>query len=421
MAARDGAAGGTSSARRRRPPGLRPGVLQDPGPPLVEAVTVGYVAAGVPLLGAPSLADSSAEVIDGSTLSFLLQRALEVKRKEEEEVVEAAELVELEEKLAAAEERLLEVFRRDLDEGTPVARQTWSTLSRVEQFAVRWFMAKDAVGKKRVKRKNGGRGRLARASLGSCSAALHDVSFDSLPSFGWFLRPLVSGSHVFYSVLARGVQYVVFSASWFDSGYMLLTSLHGGFCMNFLFLYVVTRILRSILVLLSVARVWWTWCPCFSLQKTADFPQLQFIAGRRFPCRGAEADSNGLDVQHTIEFPQLLLYMVVDVPVVQVVFLECRTVRRSWSCNTLTRWSMSLLAQFIDGLDVPVIMQRRCLATVKMPHIQFIAGAGGHFSSPQRQALFHWGMAVMRGFFGFFSGHFSRSVHLDVERQVSRR
>ena len=159
MAARVGAAGGTSSARRRRerrqrswwrheqlsvaaalttarhysacpgvvtrseeqqeevehethdgpraqsapPPGLRPGVLQDPRPPLVEAVTVGYVAAGVPLLGAPSLADSSAEVIDGSTLSFLLQRALEVKRKEEEEAVEAAELVELEEKLAAAE------------------------------------------------------------------------------------------------------------------------------------------------------------------------------------------------------------------------------------------------------------------------------------------------------------------------------
>ena len=33
-----------------------------------EAAAVGYVAAGVPLLGAPSLADSSAEVIDGSTV-----------------------------------------------------------------------------------------------------------------------------------------------------------------------------------------------------------------------------------------------------------------------------------------------------------------------------------------------------------------
>ena len=30
------------------------------------------------------------------------------------------------------------------------------------------------------------------------------------------------------------------------------------------------------------------------VQPTVDFPQLPFIAGRRFPCRGAEADSHGL-------------------------------------------------------------------------------------------------------------------------------
>ena len=108
------------------------------------------MAAGVSFLCAPSLADSSAEVIDCSTLSFLLKRALEVKRKEEE-AVEAAELVELEEKLPAAEDRLLEVLRRDREEGT--TRQTWSTLSRVEQLAVHWFLAKDAVEKRRVKRK----------------------------------------------------------------------------------------------------------------------------------------------------------------------------------------------------------------------------------------------------------------------------
>ena len=136
----------------------------DPGPPWVEAAAVGYVAAGVPLLGAASLADSSAEVIDGSTLSFLLQRALEVKRKEEE-----AELVELEEKLAAAEFRLLEVLRQER-EGTRVTRQTWSTLSRVEQLAVHWFMAKDAVGKRRVKRKKKKRRRrkLPKAPLPRC-------------------------------------------------------------------------------------------------------------------------------------------------------------------------------------------------------------------------------------------------------------
>ena len=43
---------------------------------LSEVATVDYVAAWVPLLGAPSLAGSSAETIDGSALSFLLQRAL---------------------------------------------------------------------------------------------------------------------------------------------------------------------------------------------------------------------------------------------------------------------------------------------------------------------------------------------------------
>ena len=63
-------------AQTTPPPGVRPGVLLDPGPPGDEAVAVGYAAASVPLLGAPSLADSSAEAIDGSTLSFLLQRAL---------------------------------------------------------------------------------------------------------------------------------------------------------------------------------------------------------------------------------------------------------------------------------------------------------------------------------------------------------
>ena len=45
------------------------------------------------------------------------------------------------------------LLRRDRDEVTRVTRQTWSTLSRVEQFAVLWFLAKDAVGKRRVKRK----------------------------------------------------------------------------------------------------------------------------------------------------------------------------------------------------------------------------------------------------------------------------
>ena len=107
--------------------------------------------------------------IDGSTLSFLLQRALEVKRREEEEAVEP---VELEEKLAAAEERLLEVLQRDRDEATRVTRQTWSTLSRIEQFAVLWFVAKDAVEKRRVKRKKKKRRRTRPWRFHRCSSWL---------------------------------------------------------------------------------------------------------------------------------------------------------------------------------------------------------------------------------------------------------
>ena len=110
------------------------------------------MAAGVPLLGAPSLADSSAEAIDGSTLSFLLQRALEVKR-EEEEAVEVAELTELEEKVVAAEDGLLRELEKDWAKAIRVTTQSWPTLSRVGQLAILWFLAKDKVVKRREKRK----------------------------------------------------------------------------------------------------------------------------------------------------------------------------------------------------------------------------------------------------------------------------
>ena len=77
----------TSSPRdqERPPPGERPAPLSEVARPQ-SAVTVGYVAAGVPLLGAPSMASPSAEAIDESTLSFLLAENLaRVKEEEEEE------------------------------------------------------------------------------------------------------------------------------------------------------------------------------------------------------------------------------------------------------------------------------------------------------------------------------------------------
>ena len=144
-------------------PGKRPAPLSEVTGPQA-AVTDGYVAAGVPLLGVPSLADSSAEAIDGSTLSFLLQHALEVKRKEEEEAMETAEMAKLEEKVAVAESKLLLELQRERDEGVRVTPQTWDSLSRVDQLAVRWFVAKVAVRKKKEKRKKKRRRRTRRTT-----------------------------------------------------------------------------------------------------------------------------------------------------------------------------------------------------------------------------------------------------------------
>ena len=81
------------------PWGVRPAHPLDVSaqPPLVAATCV---AAGVPLLGVPSLGDAPAEAIDGRTLRYLLKVNLTRKKKEEEEEQERNE-----EKEHAAETR----------------------------------------------------------------------------------------------------------------------------------------------------------------------------------------------------------------------------------------------------------------------------------------------------------------------------
>ena len=142
------------------PPRTRAGVPLDPRPSWVEAVTVGYVAAGVPLLGAPSLADSSAKAIDGSTLSFLLQHVLDVKRKEEE-AEEAAVLAELVEQVATAEEEIDQLQR-------PSDR---SDLTQLFNRCCRWYLARRAVLERKVpkkKRKKMRRKRMRRMRARCC-------------------------------------------------------------------------------------------------------------------------------------------------------------------------------------------------------------------------------------------------------------
>ena len=82
------------------PGGGRPAPLSEVTGPQ-SAVTAGYVAAGVPLLGAPSMASPSAEAIDESTLSFLLGGNLARVKEEEEEKEMQAELATKEQVLVS--------------------------------------------------------------------------------------------------------------------------------------------------------------------------------------------------------------------------------------------------------------------------------------------------------------------------------
>ena len=62
-----------------------------------------------------------------------------------------------------------------------------------------------------------------------------------------------------------------------------------------------------------------------AVQQTADFPQLQFIAGRRFPCRGAEAVSHGPDcdapVMQAVRVPLVVIIPVAAQTLTSIVLL----------------------------------------------------------------------------------------------------
>ena len=95
------------------------------------------MAAGVPRLTPVVLVQDAA--LDDKTVAWLLERSLAERQREEEEAVEAAVLAELEEKVAVAEGRLLVELQREREDGTRISRQTWATLSRVEQLAMCFF------------------------------------------------------------------------------------------------------------------------------------------------------------------------------------------------------------------------------------------------------------------------------------------
>ena len=93
-------------------------------------------------------------------------------------------------------------------------------------------------------------------------------------------------------------------------------------------------------------------------------------------------DKDGLTVQKTVHVPQLpsrwvvqFLDKVVDMPVV---------VQR---VDKVVDVPVVQVLQFIDGLDVAMILQRQVVSrTVEVPQTQFIARVCRHSSSQQRRA-----------------------------------
>ena len=223
------------------PPGTRPAPLSEVAGPQGAAATVGYVAAGAPLLVVASLAGG--DDVDATTVSYLISVALAKKKVEEEnekeEEEKAAEEVKArEERKAKLEEKMLVINRRVRDgTATPAEEAAWR----------RWMgiapgFSSSSSGKRR-KRKKKRKRKLPKSSSRSSSG--HG-------------RPCDHQRRV------PAVQEVrVHGAS---------DSVHR----RRLDILVVQRQVRGFLV-----------------QKTVVVPQLQFIVGRRHSFRAAEADPHG--------------------------------------------------------------------------------------------------------------------------------
>ena len=89
------------------------------------------------------------------------------------------------------------------------------------------------------------------------------------------------------------------------------------------------------------------------VQPTVDLPQLPFIAGRQFPCCGAEVDSHGpaCSEDHG-DSAVAVCFLVVDAPVVQVV--------RGMPVDVTTGRMVQTLQKLV--VDVAVVCQRQIVS-----------------------------------------------------------
>ena len=198
---------------------------------LVGAVTVGYVAAPVPFLSSPMLADAAAEAVDARTVKYFLKAALRMGEEEEEEEEERKEWE-------------MEMARRDEQQ-----RRVTESLEKARS-ALEPGRGSKRKRKKRRKRRlprssvpHGGLARRRHREWHTCGAG----SPRYVPLRAVF--PSVSGRLVMLGIMAGMDQkgffkFVVFSCS----------------C-------------RSVQIFMVQ-----------TMQQTTEFPQLLYVSGGRCPC-----------------------------------------------------------------------------------------------------------------------------------------
>ena len=166
-------------AQERPFPGTRPAPLSVGVEPQDRLEAAARVSSGVPSVAPPALAAPAAEGVDTSTLRFLAAAALYSRKLEEEEVRKREE-----------EEELQWIRNIPLNQLTPLQRQklaSWIEKRRRRRRRRQSYPAlpRPPLGSLGKGRRRGGKGR---------GGVVDPSSF--------LLRPLVSGSHLFYFVRA---------------------------------------------------------------------------------------------------------------------------------------------------------------------------------------------------------------------------
>ena len=148
-------------AQKSPPPGVRPGILPEPGPQRSDRTVRRFARDALPTPGLPELAGVSGEAVDTSTLRFLAAAALEDLRKLEEEAKveekvkeeEKLKLLEKEKAKAAAKEEKMQRLNDRVRLDLPLTQEEWAAWYRWNGIKPSTSSSSSGTKRKRKKRR----------------------------------------------------------------------------------------------------------------------------------------------------------------------------------------------------------------------------------------------------------------------------